>query len=245
VYSQSAIGGLRMASWMVHFRIGDKLIDNIAELQIEPYIVGNIGPDCGEPNEDWSVFTPSSDITHWAPNGKKAFCNYEKFYNTYIKHNGTSNCNLEFGNVSNENSIDKWSFYLGYYIHLITDVLWVKEIARPTMEQWNEEFAKDSNFIWQVKEDWYDLDHLYLKKNPDFRAFQIFKDIKNFDNCYLDYYSEKAFMKQIEYISRFYLDSHVKLEREYPYLTEKRMNEFVDYAIEFIMNEMREKNIIN
>ena len=53
-----------MASWMIHLRIADKLLDRLANIEITEFIMGNIAPDSGVPNEDWSVFTPSGDYTN-------------------------------------------------------------------------------------------------------------------------------------------------------------------------------------
>lgn len=217
-----------MASWMVHFRIADRIMDKIPNVVEVPYIVGNIGPDCGEPNEDWSQFTPPTNISHWS-DGNKSTIDYEKFFDSHLKM---------------ETDFEKWSFYLGYYIHLLTDVMWSKNIAKPTMEKWKEEFSKNSDFIWVVKKDWYDLDHFFLKNNPEFRTFEIFSNIVIFPNKYLEYYSETAIIKQIKYITRFYLSEHDNLEREYTYLSEEAMSKFVEEASDEIMIELKKKNII-
>ena len=58
-----------MASWMAHLRVADKLLDEIGDLPQAHFIVGNIAPDSGEPNEDWSVFIPSTDISHLRAEG--------------------------------------------------------------------------------------------------------------------------------------------------------------------------------
>ena len=72
-----------MASWMVHLRIADTLLDQLTSLYPVEFIVGNIAPDSGVPNEDWSVFTPSTTISHFrTPRHKKAdpVCFAEKYY---------------------------------------------------------------------------------------------------------------------------------------------------------------------
>jgi len=217
-----------MASWMVHFRIADKLMEYL-DVHMEPFIVGNIGPDCGEPNEDWSVFRPSSNISHWKETEDKSGINSDGFYEEYVAKNL-------------DNS--KKSFYIGYYIHLVTDVLWRNKIYVPIKNQYLEQFEKDKNFIWTVKEDWYDLDHMYLKNNPEFRAFRIFDQITSFPNIYLDYFSEVAIEKRIKYISGFYNSHEGVLEREYPYLNEEQMNVFVSEAADDIRRDLILRNII-
>lgn len=42
-----------MASWMVHLRIADKLLGRISDLDESAFVLGNIAPDSGVPNEDW------------------------------------------------------------------------------------------------------------------------------------------------------------------------------------------------
>lgn len=54
-----------MASWMVHLRIADKLLEEIYNLSTTEFVVGNIAPDSGIPNKDWSAFTPSGDVSHF------------------------------------------------------------------------------------------------------------------------------------------------------------------------------------
>lgn len=36
-----------MASWMVHLRIGDILLDHLPDLEATEFVVGNIAPDSG------------------------------------------------------------------------------------------------------------------------------------------------------------------------------------------------------
>lgn len=54
-----------MVSWMVHLRIADKLMDKIGNLDACAFILGNLAPDSGVPNEDWSVFTPPTNVSHF------------------------------------------------------------------------------------------------------------------------------------------------------------------------------------
>jgi len=230
-----------MASWMVHFRIAEYFLEKIAWLDKECFIVGNIGPDCGEPNEDWSQFTPPAKITHWISNGsKKQNIDTDSFYEAYIE-----GINM-FDNVVEKVNLEQNSFYLGYYIHLLTDVSWSFKIGIPIREKYAKEFKEQQSELWWViKKDWYDLDHLYLKKNPDFGIFRIFDKIKEFKNYYFDYYSETAIIRQIRYISDFYNEEHGGLEREYIYLKEVEVDQFVRDTVQEIDKVLKEKAIIS
>lgn len=221
-----------MASWMVHLRVADNLINKFNNLSIEDFIVGNIGPDCGEPNETWTEFTPPKEITHWKSGKDEKTISPELFYNNY------------FGEKNND--IKKFSFYIGYYVHLLTDVQWYKDILLPTKEKFKDEFLRDSNYevFERIKGDWYDLDHLFIKENKDFYSFKIFQNLKHYNNNYLEYYSVTAIPKQISYISKFYNEEQDNLYREYIYLTEEEMNTFVERTCNTIENVLVKKGVL-
>lgn len=45
-----------MASWMIHLRIADQLLDNrIVGFDMSAFLLGNIGPDSGVPNAEHSI----------------------------------------------------------------------------------------------------------------------------------------------------------------------------------------------
>lgn len=217
-----------MASWMVHFRIADGLLEDIKGSP-EQFIVGNIGPDCGEPNEDWSVFHPPTQISHWMETEDKSGIRSEDFYEQYVKDNCLD---------------ERYPFYVGYYVHLLTDILWRTAIFLPAKEKYSEDFAKDHKFIWVIKEDWYDLDHKYLRDHPDFRIFRSFEQISSFPNIYLDYFSETAIERQIKYISHFYNTYEGNLDREYSYLSEESVDTFVAESVGIIRRDLVLRGII-
>lgn len=99
----------------------------------------------------------------------------------------------------------------------------------------------DKNFIWTIKKDWYDLDHLYFLKNPNSIFHRIFKNIESFPD-YLDYYPSGAIGRQLRYISGFYTKYNGNPDREYTYLTEKEMDDFVREKSKHIIEILKEKN---
>ncbi|MBQ6589437.1 MAG: zinc dependent phospholipase C family protein [Butyrivibrio sp.] len=105
-----------MASWMVHLRIADRLLDRIEGLDQSAFILGNIAPDSGVPNEDWSVFTPPGSVTHFRTKpGEKTYIDIDKYVQDYFtKEKVKKYSNREY------------SFFLGYYTHLLTDIEWTK-----------------------------------------------------------------------------------------------------------------------
>lgn len=213
-----------MATWMVHLRIADGIMKGIPELERQEFIMGNIAPDSGVPNEDWSVFTPNTNVSHFKKDGE---ISVPLFSDKYM------NKELWSGYSEKEKS-----FFLGYYVHLLTDVLWKENIVDPSMERFRELFEKDKDAIWKLKEDWYDLDHLFLKKNPDFRTFSEYEKAVGFANTFMEEFAEDALENRRAYISGFYREKHENLEREYPYLNEREMECFVKNTVEELTKKL-------
>lgn len=222
-----------MASWMVHLRISDKLMDELFNLMQIEFVVGNIAPDSGIPNDDWSIFTPSGDISHFKETDA------DGLKDIHIKEYVDQFFSVEQRKIySNKQK----SFYLGYLTHLLTDIMWADLIVRPSIEKFRTLYDKDrTEWIWTLKKDWYDLDFLYLKRNPDFRAFSIYKNAIGFKNEYLNFFSSDAFDNRRGYITGFYSMEKENLEREYTYLKEEEMDHFVDESVEKILSILKEE----
>ena len=219
-----------MASWMVHLRVADALLDRIEGLCPVEFVVGNIAPDSGVPNEDWSAFTPSTHISHFKRTGSKEAKNIDvdayvaKYYPLERR-----------GSMSQKEN----SFYLGYLVHLLTDMEWSKNIVKPSLAKYPEECAADRPaLIWKLKKDWYDLDHKFLRDHPGFRAFEIYRSAEGFRNTYMDIFSEDALDNRRAYITGFYLQPPEGLDREYPYLTETQMDSFVEETSQWILEQI-------
>ena len=83
----------------------------------------------------------------------------------------------------------------------------------------------------KMKADWYDLDFLFLSKNPGFRAWrEVSQNAVGFMNTYMDIFTTDAFDQKRAYIADFYGPKRSNLNREYPYLSEQQMDSFVDQA---------------
>jgi len=208
-----------MASWMVHLRIADKLLEALSVTSPVEFIVGNLAPDSGVPNEDWSAFSPPTIISHFKTGTDKA--GPEAFAEKYFRPEQRQGY-----------SDSRYAFYLGYLTHLITDQLWSKQIARPSFRKFIgvEPPYRDPK-VSEIKEDWYDLDYKYLRDHPGFRAFRVYLGAVGFRNRFMEEFGEDAFDNRRAYITDFYLQGKENLDREYPYLTEADMDAFVDGAV--------------
>jgi hypothetical protein len=212
-----------MATWIAHLRIAEHVMHTMKLSKCEEFIVGNIGPDCGAPNEDWSAFTPPSEISHWRDKTTHEIASHN-FYETYCR----------------TRDLD---FYLGYYVHLVTDYLWVKLVYNEKKEHYKKELDNDPKFIWVMKKDWYDLDKVFLNEHP-LRSYDVLRGITDFPNHYFDFYPENAFTRQIQYIADFYEKRERTLTRDFVYLTQHEMDGFVEEASKIITNDLERKGCI-
>lgn len=223
----------KMATWMVHLRVADSMMDELPNLDKTAFVVGNIAPDSGVPNEDWSRFTPNTMTSHFKKNEEGKEIDIERFKAEYLS--------AELIQVYNER---QYSFFLGYWTHLFTDIMWAKKIWIPCKEKYRRiknlteslTYEEKQDMIWAIKADWYDLDFLYLQQHPDFRAFQIYRSAIGFKNEYMTFFAEDAFENRREYITDFYLEGRENLDREYMYLTEKNSEEFVKCVVGKVIN---------
>jgi hypothetical protein len=109
-----------MATWTVHLRIAQKFIDSFPFLDKKEFIAGSLAPDCGYKVSE-RTFNPPPKVTHFSKTGMKNDCDYKEFANKYL--------------LRAKNNKEH-SFYLGYYTHLLTDILWSFIIYVPTYDMY-------------------------------------------------------------------------------------------------------------
>lgn len=218
-----------MATWIAHLRIAENLLKKY-NFEIKPFLVGNIGPDSGMPNEDWSNFDPPKKITHWI--NEDGLIEAETYFDKYL-------INQNFTEDKH-----KYSFLVGYYFHLLADIEWSKMHKKKKDDHiYKAKLEKDPNFIWTIKKDWYGLDFKYLKDNPRSIFFEEFIHITDIKD-YLDYFPDGAFEKKVKYIINYYLNEKPNLDRAFTYLTEENMDKYVFKTTEVIEKIGKGKKIL-
>ena len=161
-----------MASWIVHLRVADRLLDRLPGISPQHFLVGNIGPDCGRVTDTPGEYDPPNRITHYSPGGRKRDCQPWRFRDEYLPDQDPA----------------RYSFYLGYYVHLQVDRFWHEWIFLPIEAANAAYFAEDPARVFVMKQDWYDQDARFLRDHPDFRAFRMLCAVQEFPNVYLDFY---------------------------------------------------------
>jgi len=214
-----------MATWIAHLRIAENLLEHIPGLDPDQFAIGNVAPDSGIPDEKWEKFEPPPEITHFkrSKSVHKDIADLD-FYRDHL------------ADVLPEDT-ERFSFRLGYFFHLITDNLWTVQVGKPTSERYSEQFATDRSFIWEVKKDWYGLDHIYVREHPDCLYWRIFLDTQP-ASADLAFLPPKALDRQLGHIKSYYqLDGEEiqdMMTRPKQYLRKEEMDHFVKDASERI-----------
>ena len=220
-----------MASWMIHLRVAQQLYRQLNIEFINEFVLGNIAPDSGVPTEDGSGFSPDASVSHFRSlddNGIKNI-HEEKFIQQYFTPAHRQSY-----------SPKEYAFFLGYLTHLLTDKIWAREIVYSAKEKQNVLFRTNRRLFWQtIKKDWYDLDFMYLKSNPSFEAFRIYREIKDIRNTYVDFFSENAFAERRLFILSFYENGVANIKEHSTYLSKEELDVFVISAVNEIIAQIQ------
>ncbi|XXM72532.1 zinc dependent phospholipase C family protein [Lysinibacillus sphaericus] len=208
---------------MTHFRIAEELLKTELSVSRMGFLIGNIGPDCGLIDKD-GVPHPPKKITHFKGEGK---IDAEAFYNEYLR------------DVS-EFDTEEFSYYLGYYIHLVTDQEWLKILADKKKEKVYQDILNSPDYARIVKKDWYGQDFLYLKQHQDSIFWTDFQHIDDFPE-YLNFFRNGQTIEQIRNITEFYQSSSIGENHEFIYLSAAEMDAFVDRTVEEIKVRLNQR----
>lgn len=214
-----------MASWIVHLRIAENLLQAMSDLDTPMFAIGNIAPDSGIPDENWENFTPPVEVTHFRLDNR-GYNEDLRFFKKYFSAESLTENAREF------------PFRLGYFFHLVTDNYWWKRIGQPTRERFMAEYEADEKFIWEVKRDWYGLDFICVRDHPDSLFWQSFLQ-SDIQQSYLDFLPLEALHHRMSYIKEFYQRQDEKVlemyQRPYIYLSKTEMDRFVDRVSEELL----------
>ncbi|MBI3174302.1 MAG: hypothetical protein HYZ25_11315 [Chloroflexi bacterium] len=209
-----------MTTWISHLRIASTLLTRIHGLDAAQFALGNVAPDSGIPDEKWEHFDPPKQVTHFLQAGGQSEGDIHDltFYRLYL-------LGAEPADAGH------FSYRLGYFIHLLTDILWARQVWRPTRERFARELQEDKyRMVEEIKGDWYGLDFVYLRDHPEFVLWQIFLRAQP-NTLGLDFLPPLAVDQQLAHIKRYYQnqpETHPDAyTRPYLYLSKLEMDEFV------------------
>ena len=213
-----------MATWVAHLRIAENLTSLIEPLDKEYFVIGSIAPDYNIPESVKENLEGVPKDSHFRASSENAKEIGDLVF--FRKYMGSLN--------HLDGDLMRFSFLLGYFIHLVTDNLWDIEIGVPTKSRFKSEFEKDPKFIWEVKRDWYGIDFSYIHENRDSIYWQLFEKCR-YAHDYLDFMPQAAIVENIKRIREFYRNKNKVLEnwigeRPDKYLSEQEMDRFVEMA---------------
>lgn len=213
-----------MASWIVHLRIAETLLGRIPGLDEEKLALGSTAPDSGKPDQRWEKFSPPPDVTHFQrPGDQQRACADLVFYRQYLQP------------LQGSDDMRLISFRMGYFFHLVTDNLWAEQVGRPTQEKYREQFTADSDFIWEVKKDWYGLDFIHLRDHKDCIFWRVFCKASP-EQGGLDFLVAESLVWSVRHIQEYYQASGKNTEalynRPYSYLSQSEVDRFVEGSSE-------------
>ncbi len=215
-----------MGTWISHLRIAENLLSHFPEVDEVTFTFGNLSPDSGIPNADWTEFDPPKEVTHFLRHGEEEHSIHDLvYYRQYLQ------------DIKPEDDIELYSFRLGYFFHLICDIMWAKRIVSTTKRQFRDLFEKDRReAVSLVKGDWYGLDQLYVRDHPEHIFWRVIMTCP-YPRSYLPFVNEQALHHQYDHIRKFYSEQEDKwfLFLPYQYLSEDTMTRMVNDSIEAVL----------
>ena len=215
-----------MGTWISHLRIAENLFRHFPSLDEVTFAFGNLSPDSGIPNADWTEFDPPKEVTHFLKKGEEEHTIRDLvYYGQYLAP------------VKPEENIKLYSFRLGYFFHLICDIIWAKRIWDATKTAYHDELERDeSQAIENIKREWYGLDQLYVRENKDSLFWRVIVPSPN-PPSYLPFVKDKALHHQYDYIRRYYSQPESDWFSALPfrYLNENTMDRVINDSIEAVL----------
>jgi hypothetical protein len=215
-----------MGTWISHLRIAENLLKYFPQVDEATFAFGNLSPDSGIPNADWTEFDPPKEVTHFLIKGEEEYAIHDLvYYEQYL------------ANVKPEDDIKLYSFRLGYFFHLICDIMWARRIVIATRRDFQRLYDKSpKEAVGIIKDDWYGLDQLYVREHPEHIFWRVIMTVP-YPSSYLPFVKNEALYHQYDHIRKYYSAQEDKwfLSLPYCYLNEKTMTRIVDDSIKAVL----------
>lgn len=215
-----------MGTWISHLRVAENVLGHFPELDKVTFTFGNLSPDSGIPNENWTQFDPPKEVTHFLRKGEGEHAIHDLvYYQQYL------------ANINPRDDIKLYSFRLGYLFHLICDIMWARRIATTTKKEFKQLFEeKPKEAVGIIKDDWYGLDQLYVRNHPESNFWTVIMANPN-PSSYLPFVKDKALHQLYAHIRKYYSEQEDKwfLSLPYHYLNEETMTRMVNDSIEAVL----------
>ena len=247
-----------MPTWVTHMMVADNVLRKFPQLDRRGFCVGNIAPDCNIQNEDWTVYTPSREVTHWMKGARKSVSDVDAFCKEYIIKRK--------GGISGG---EEYSFLLGYYSHLIADAVFQemlreeKRIAavwerikadeelmkclKKREEQTGESLPENWDTVKRLisKEvrlrELESLEAEYLQENPDSGYLTEIMPLKEFPD-YIDYLPCGSIAFKIPYLGSYI--PRIYEEARFIGFSREEFAEYVKNAVDLVNESFWRMNLM-
>lgn len=239
-----------MATWVTHLMIADGVLKRIPTLDRCGFCVGNIAPDCNVENEDWTVFTPSRNVTHWMRGERKQAADCDAFCEEYM-----------IKRRAEITSDEQYAFLLGYYAHLITDAAYQamtrnEDRVKAAWSRVKADAALCKASIG-MEETWDSMKKLvskrermreihtmeaeYLRDHPDSGYLTEILPLKEFPD-YIDYLPQGSIVRKIGVMS--YLPKADESLTKFVAISREEYAAFVGDTIQLVARKFADRNLI-
>ena len=232
---------------MIHFRVADALLQTDALRELPPeaqaaFIVGNVAPDSGTPLPGGG-YAPDKDTSHFmrrfegVPTGQNPErCDPALLLDSWLLPS------LEEGDPVAA------AFFLGYLCHLVTDNAWVRDFVYPAkvrlahLRSVNGKETPEgiARFYAVLKQEWYDMDILYLRKHPSLPAYDTFLREPPMVNRFLPFFPPDVFARKREEIESFYRRGVADTEERELCANESEADRFITRITEELTTDFRD-----
>lgn len=218
-----------MATWIMHLRVSEKVGKFLGEIDETAYYVGSIAPDSGRMVDNFT-YLPPKDVSHW----KRDDVSYEqRFKDNYAFFE-------KYGR--GEKDLFKRSLFIGYYVHILTDTVYVRDVIHPFIESRGKPFWKAN--IENIRAGWYELDYRFLVEHKNYRPLEIISAVEGFPNRYFDYFTPDDITDRIKYAARLYSNPKINPEQDFLTIDKARQDELIDEMTDIIIHELKKYNVI-
>lgn len=216
-----------MATWIVHLRVAEKVIGQLENINETAFYVGAIAPDSGKMVDDFT-YLPPKDVSHWKRDGVSYRQRFEDNAAFYEKYAENESCRAAF------------SFYLGYYVHILTDTMYVRDIIHPFIEKNGKPYWKEN--ITGIRKGWYEIDYRFLADNKNFRPFALLKTVKPFETNRIGYFGPTDVFERIKYAVDLYSSAESDPNCVFFTHNESDAEKMIEYMAEAIIKILKEKH---
>jgi hypothetical protein len=218
-----------MATWLTHLRVAEKLLETLGNIEKTAFYVGAIAPDSGRMVGDFT-YLPTKDVTHWKREGVSYAQRFEDNAEFFKKY------------AEGEQDNAKFSFYLGYYVHILTDTIYVRDVIHPFINKNGRPCWREN--ITGIRKGWYEIDFRYLVKNNGYLPLGLLSGIEDFRVTSIKYFAPNDICERIRYAVELYASPKVDPECVFFTHNEADCENFVVYASAEIRKILNEKHNI-